>query len=101
MPFDDFDDSVMMKIEEIETVHEMATARKAVVFSWISFAIGAIFGVLLTFMSPRYDGLYGLEGEQITYFIQIVVVVSVLFQFDKLLGTIRILNPSKDFIEVK
>lgn len=88
LPFPDFEDEVMMKIEENIEHRERRSVNLRL--SWIFFILGSLFGVVLTFLLPAVlPPLFGLSPENLAQIIQILIVVLILTQLDELLRFTR------------
>lgn len=85
MPFDDFEEKLMQKIHK-----EATTSRsflKDVKLSWFFFIVGTFFGLFLNIIVGETNKIIlGLPSQKLALIIQTIFVISLLFQFDKLIG---------------
>ncbi|PWN07866.1 hypothetical protein [Rhodohalobacter mucosus] len=92
MPFPDFEDEVMNKINEIETSEELVREgyRRGITFSWIFFLIGIVFGVVLTSWIPQFDiSFLGVDSANFLLIFQIGFLMFILLHFEKLITMTR------------
>jgi hypothetical protein len=92
MPFQDFEDEVMNKINEIQSNEELVLEgyRRGITYSWIFFLIGIVCGVVLTSWIPQFDiGFLGLDSGNFLLIFQIGFLIFILLHFEKLLTMTR------------
>lgn len=88
MPFADFENKLMEQIHK-----EASTSRsllKDVKLSWFFFIVGTIFGLFLTVYSEQIKNpIFGFPVQRMILIIQIVFIILLLSQFDKLFELTR------------
>lgn len=92
MPFPDFENEVMMKIEELEAGEELIREgyRRGVAYSWFFFAVGIILGALLISWIPHFDiGFPGVDPGSFLILFQVGFILFILFHFEKLISMTR------------
>lgn len=93
IPFPDFEDEVMQKIEEFEAMEDLIREgyRRGIAFSWVFFILGILLGVLLYSWIPRYDVEFlGIESVNFLLLFQIGFLIFVLLHFEKLMVMTRV-----------
>jgi len=92
MPFPDFEDELMSKINELE-VEEKAVQegyRRGVAFSWVFFVVGIISGVVLTQLIPQLEiPLPGVDSGVVLMVFQVGFILFILLHFEKLMTMTR------------
>ncbi|MDZ7755113.1 hypothetical protein [Rhodohalobacter sp.] len=92
MPFPDFEDELMSKINELE-VEEKAVQegyRRGVAFSWVFFIVGIIIGVVLTQLIPQLKiPVQGVDSEVVQLIFQVGFILFILLHFEKLMTMTR------------
>jgi len=92
MPFPDFEDELMSKINELE-VEEKAVQegyRRGVAFSWVFFVVGIISGVVLTQLIPQLEiPLPGVDSGVVLMVFQVGFILFILLHFEKLMSMTR------------
>jgi len=92
MPFPDFEDELMSKINEQE-VEEKAVQegyRRGVAFSWVFFVVGIISGVVLTQLIPQLEiPLPGVDSGVVLMVFQVGFILFILLHFEKLMTMTR------------
>jgi len=92
MPFPDFEDELMSKINELE-VEEKAVKegyRRGVAFSWVFFVVGIISGVVLTQLIPQLEiPLPGVDSGIVLMVFQVGFILFILLHFEKLMSMTR------------
>ena len=92
MPFPDFEDELMSKINELE-VEEKAVQegyRRGVAFSWVFFVVGIISGVVLTQLIPQLEiPLPGVDSGVVLMVFQVGFILFILLHFEKLVSMTR------------
>src|SRR6056297_91730 len=92
MPFPDFEDELMSKINEQE-VEEKAVQegyRRGVAFSWVFFVVGIISGVVLTQLIPQLEiPLPGVDSGIVLMVFQVGFILFILLHFEKLMSMTR------------
>jgi len=92
MPFPDFEDELMSKINELE-VEEKAVKegyRRGVAFSWVFFVVGIISGVVLTQLIPQLEiPLPGVDSGVVLMVFQVGFILFILLHFEKLMSMTR------------
>lgn len=92
MPFPDFEDEVMTKIEELESAEVLVKEgyRRGVAFSWLFFMIGIALGTVLSSWIPHFEiGFLGIDSGIIPLLFQVGFVLFVLLHFEKLMNLTR------------
>ena len=85
LPFQDFEDRLMDKIY-LEEQHKKAVSGN-IRIAWIFFCAGLFFGLLITSLISNMDTLIaGFPLKKITFYLQILIALILLFQFEKLIG---------------
>jgi len=88
MPFPDFDNEVMMQIEELETKEDLIREgyRNGITYSWIFFAAGVLLGAILSLYIPQFtNGIFNVEPGVAQLVFQVGLILFVLLHFEKLL----------------
>ena len=88
MPFPDFDEEVMMQIEELEKKEDSIREgyRTGITYSWIFFAAGLVLGTILSLFIPQFETTYlGAEPGVAQLVFQVGFILFVLLHFEKLL----------------
>ncbi|TVQ68190.1 MAG: hypothetical protein EA360_00575 [Balneolaceae bacterium] len=89
MPFSDFEDEVMMRIEELESDEVLVKKgyRRGIAFSWVFFVIGIALGTLLSSWIPHFEiGFLGIDSGIIPLLFQAGFVLFVLLHFERLMS---------------
>jgi hypothetical protein len=97
MPFPDFEDEVMMQIDQLEAKEELLREgyQSGITYSWIFFAAGVVLGVILTLFIPHFEFHFiGAEPGVIQLLFQVGFILFVLLHFEKLLSMTRLLKKS-------
>ncbi len=85
MPFDDFEDRLMQQIHK-----EAKTSRsfiKDVKLSWFFFTIGTVFGLVLNIIVAEMNKtIFGIPSQRLVLIVQVLFVMILLFQIDRLVG---------------
>lgn len=92
MPFPDFEDELMSKINELELEEKAVQEgyRRGVAFSWIFFIVGIISGIVLTQLIPQLEiPLPGIDSEIVLMVFQVGFILFILLHFEKLLTMTR------------
>lgn len=88
LPFPEFEDTVMMKIETEELYRE--TYATNIKMSWICFIAGTVFGVILSVLLPQFQvSLFGMGPDSIMLGFQFLLALFVLFGLDLLIQHTR------------
>jgi len=86
LPFSDFEDNVMSKIER-------NVSNKPIIYvklSWIFFVVGSMCGIVVSLILPRLHGTFlGLLPNKLTMVFQIAFTLIFFFQIDILINLIR------------
>jgi len=85
LPFADFEDKLM------EQVYQKANLSRRVLkevrLSWFFFIVGTLFGLFLNVVAAEFHKtIFGLSAQRVVFILQILFVIFLLFQFDKLVG---------------
>jgi drug/metabolite transporter (DMT)-like permease len=84
MPFSDFEDKVMLRIEK-EAAHRKVVFKNARLSSFF-FLLGTGFGLLLNFFLSRAGiSFMGISSENILLFFQVAFVLAFLLQLEKII----------------
>jgi hypothetical protein len=85
MPFDDFEERMMQQIHK-----EAKTSRtflKDIKLSWFFFTIGTIFGLVLNVLVAEMNTtIFGIPSQRLLLIVQVLFVMLLLFQIDRLIG---------------
>ena len=85
MPFDDFEERMMQQIHK-----EANTSRsflKDIKLSWFFFIVGTIFGLVLNILFAEMNTtIFGMPSQRLLLIVQVLFVMLLLFQFDRLIG---------------
>ena len=85
MPFNDFEDRLMQQIHK-----EANTSRsflKDIKLSWLFFIVGTIFGFVLNILVAEMNTtIFGMPSQRLLLIVQVLFVMLLLSQFDKLIG---------------
>ena len=84
MPFPDFEAQLM------ETIKKDCVRQKSVLkdihLSWLFFTVGAIFGLVASFVIPTFQkSILGLDIHYLQYPLMIFVSIVIIWQFDALI----------------
>lgn len=98
MPFEGVEDELMEKIEAQET--PQSVWDRNIVFSWISFIAGTIFGVVLTLWLPQLEfSFMGIKSTNLILLFELVLAVVIVLNLEKLILFTR--HKMKTFINSK
>ena len=87
MPFPDFEDKVMMQIENQPLRQGYS---KEIKLAWIFFIAGSVFGMIISWILPSMQQrIFGIDPKNIAICFQIVFVVLLFTQIETLLGLIK------------
>lgn len=85
MPFAEFEDQLMQQIHK-----EAKTSRsflKDVKLSWFFFIVGTLFGLFLNILVGEMNKtIFGFPAQRLALILQVLFVILLLLQFDKLIG---------------
>jgi hypothetical protein len=88
MPFSDFEEKLMRQIHL-----EANTSRsflKNIKLSWFFFIVGTIFGLFLSITIGQINGsIFGFPAQRLILIAQVIFVILLLTQFDKLIELTR------------
>lgn len=88
MPFADFEDKLMDQIHR-EAKHSQSFL-KDVKLSWFFFIVGSCFGLVLSVIAGQMnEPIFGFPAQRIVLLVQVVFVILLLSQFDKLIELTR------------
>lgn len=88
MPFGDFDNKLMEQIHK-EAVNSHSFL-KDVKLSWFFFIVGSCFGIFLSVIAGQInETILGFPSQRIILLVQIVFVILLLSQFDRLIELTR------------
>lgn len=98
LPFPDFEDHVMMQIEE-KLVHR-ETFTKNIRLSWLFFIAGSVFGIIISFILPQIQtSVLGIHPDILTISFQIIITLLVLIQFDALINLTKERISNREILE--
>lgn len=92
IPFPDFEDDVMTKIEKLEAGKVLIREgyRRGIAFSWFFFVTGIALGILLTSWIPQIEvPLPGVDSGYFLLLFQVGLVLFVLLHFENLISLTR------------
>ena len=88
LPFADFEDEVMMQIEK-ENSFQKSVSRD-VKFSWISFVVGSVFGIVISLLLPHLKvSIFGIQPEKLAITFQIVFTFLLFTQLETLIKLVK------------
>lgn len=88
VPFPDFEDNVMMEIEK--EISFRKSVSKDVKFSWISFVVGSVFGIVISLILPHLkSSIFGIAPEKLAISFQIIFTLLLFTQLETLIKFIR------------
>jgi hypothetical protein len=88
MPFSDFEDKVLQRIEEREKAK--ASILRNIRLAFVFIVAGTGFGIVASLLLPQLFGYYiGTPSEGITLAFQALVVLIAVTQLDKLMRLLR------------
>jgi hypothetical protein len=87
MPFPDFEDKVMMQIENQPLSQGYS---KEIKLAWIFFIAGSVFGMIISWILPAMkEKIFGIDPKNIAICFQIIFVVLLFTQIETLIGLIK------------
>ena len=88
MPFVDFENKLMERIHK-EADHSRSF-QKDVKLSWFFFLVGSCFGLFLSIFAGQMNETFlGFPAQRMILWVQVVFVILLLSQFDKLIELTR------------
>jgi hypothetical protein len=83
IPTSNFDDNVLMEIEEYERLESEASGD--IKFSWLFFLAGTFFGVILSIVLPKVKApFFGISPENIVLIFYSIFSLFILFSLEAL-----------------
>lgn len=84
MPFQDFEERMMDKIHEEKQKEKSVSG--SIRLAWLFFFLGLSLGLVITYITANLDQLIvGIPVNKIGSYLQIGIVILLLFQLDKLI----------------
>jgi hypothetical protein len=94
MPFPDFEDRVMIQIENKPLSQGYS---KEIKLAWIFFIAGSVFGMIISWILPAMqEKIFGIDPKNIAICFQIIFVVLLFTQIETLLELIIKVQPKKN-----
>jgi len=88
MPFSDFEDNVMMQIEQ-KIVQTQGITRD-IKLSWLFFIAGSVFGIMISWILTRIpQKILGIDPKNLAICFQIIFAVLLFTQIEALLGLLK------------
>lgn len=91
LPFSDFEDNVMMQIENKVLHHH--SLSKELKLSWIFFIAGSVFGTVIScILAQLHEPIFGIKPVNLTILFAIVFASIMFTQIDTLIKFSRMIN---------
>ena len=84
MPFNDFEDNVMLQIEN--TVLHQKDLKKELKLSWIFFIAGSVCGIIVSFFIQQlHEPILGIQPANLSLLFQIIFATILFTKLDTLI----------------